>query len=169
MVIVGVKTKTTKDEFPEIRKTLKTFDDVSIQCGVFGEQAWLAAIHEYGCKIPVTPEMRAYLHRKGLHLKATTKYITIPERSFLRNGYDENKDEILAKTGKLIPSVLDGTLSSTKFYKTTGLLLKSAIQDYAVALDNPKNHPFTVSQKKSANPLVDSGDMIGAVDYEVIK
>ena len=59
-----------------------------VNVGVYGEQAWLAGIHEYGCKIKVTDKMRAYLHSQGLHLKDSTEYITIPERAFLRNGYD---------------------------------------------------------------------------------
>ena len=152
-----------------MRKATKGLDGVKIQVGVLGEQAWLAAIHEYGCKIKVTPKMRAYLHSQGLHLKKTTGYITIPERSFLRAGFDENEKQILDKTDKLIPDVLNGTLSENEFYKVVGLLMKSAIQDYAVELPYPPNHPFTAKKKKSTNPLVDTGDMIGAIDYEVVK
>lgn len=44
----------------------------------------IAALHEYGCTIAVTPKMRGYLHSQGLHLKASTNFIHIPERSFLR-------------------------------------------------------------------------------------
>ena len=44
----------------------------------------IAAVHEFGCTIPVTSKMRGFLGYKGLHLKKTTMYIHIPERSFLR-------------------------------------------------------------------------------------
>ena len=44
----------------------------------------IAAVHEYGCTIRVTDKMRGYLHSQGLHLKKTTQFIRIPERSFLR-------------------------------------------------------------------------------------
>lgn len=40
----------------------------------------LARILEYGARIRVTPKMRAYLHWRGLHLKADTKFVTIPPR-----------------------------------------------------------------------------------------
>ena len=166
---MGVKTHTGKDDFPDMRKTVKTLNNTKIQCGVLGEQAWLAAIHEYGCKIKVTPKMRAYLHSQGLHLKKTTEYVVIPERSFLRNGYDENIDGIIKKTDKLVPLVLEGKIPEQKFFKLIGELLRSAIQDYAVDLKDPANHPFTVEKKGSANPLIDSGDMVGAIDYEVVK
>lgn len=164
---MGVKTQ-TKDGFPDVRKTVKTLNGKKIQCGVLGEQAWLAAIHEYGVKIPVTPKMRAYLHSQGLHLKSSTKFIVIPERSFLRNGYDTNIDGILAKTDKLLPAVIGGKMPEHQYFKLIGELLRSAIQDYARDLKDPANHPFTVKQKGSANPLIDSGDMIGSVDYEII-
>lgn len=55
----------------------------------------LAVIHEFGAVIEVTPRMRSFLHRVGLHLRATTRFIVIPERSFLRNGFDRIEPEIV--------------------------------------------------------------------------
>lgn len=49
-----------------------------------GKEVNIAAVHEFGCTIEVTPKMRAYLHYQGIHLKASTKYISIPPRPFLR-------------------------------------------------------------------------------------
>ena len=49
-----------------------------------GNEANIAAVHEFGCTIQVTPKMRAYLHHQGVHLKASTQYIVIPPRPFLR-------------------------------------------------------------------------------------
>ena len=132
-----------------------------------GEMAWLASIHEYGCRIKVTDKMRAFLHSQGLHLKATTKEIVIPERSFLRGGWDAHHEAVIKQTDPLIADVTAGKMSADQFCEVVGLLLKSKIQDYAVDLRNPANHPFTVQRKGSSNPLVDSGDMIGALSYEV--
>ncbi|MBQ8475796.1 hypothetical protein IJ531_01925, partial [bacterium] len=68
----------------------------SIRVGIIGDKAYekhessgltnaeLGAIHEFGATINVTPKMRAFLHYIGVHLKADTTQITIPERSFLR-------------------------------------------------------------------------------------
>lgn len=169
MEYLGVKVKTVKDDFHKMRVATKSLDGASIRCGVLGEQAWLAAIHEYGCKIKVTPKMRAYLHRQGLHLKKSTDYIVIPERSFLRTGFDTSEEKIIKLADKLIADVLHGSMSEDQLFKAIGLLMKSSIQDYARDLSSPANHPFTVKQKGSANPLIDTGDMIGAIDYEVEK
>ncbi len=49
-----------------------------------GKEVNIAAVHEFGCTIGVTPKMRAYLHHQGVHLRVSTQYIHIPPRPFLR-------------------------------------------------------------------------------------
>lgn len=88
---VKVKWKTKNNLLPTMEAAVRQLNGRKVTVGVSGaDNAYLAMIHEYGCKIQVTDKMRAYLHQHGLHLKAGTEYITIPERSFLRNGYDQN-------------------------------------------------------------------------------
>lgn len=165
---MGVKYKTLKDKFPDVKKTLSVLDGKKVQVGVLnGEHAWLAAIHEYGCKIPVTPKMRAYLHTIGIHLKKDTTVITIPERSFLRAGYDDRKDKVLKKVDKLIPDVIGGWITEDEFLEAVGILLSTQIKEFAVDLKDPPNSSFTTQQKQSSNPLVDTGDMINGITYKV--
>jgi len=77
--LVGSVTYATPDTntvFIGVRKSAKGKDGVGL--------ANVAAVHEFGCTVPVTPKMRAYLHHEGIHLKASTQYINIPPRPFLR-------------------------------------------------------------------------------------
>lgn len=164
---MSIKWSTKINKFPEMERAAAQLNGRRVNVGVYGEQAWLAGIHEYGCKIPVTDKMRAYLHSQGLHLKASTQYITIPERAFLRNGYDQNRDGVADNAESILPAVLDGSIDIKRFLEMIGIFLSSNIKDYATALDSPSNHPFTIGQKGSSNPLVDTGDMIGAITYEV--
>lgn len=164
---MGVKWSTKKNKFPEMKQVAAELNGRKVNVGVFGEQAWLAGIHEYGCKIKLTEKMRAYLHSQGLHLKASTEYITIPERAFLRNGYDINIKKVIKDGNTVIGYVLDGSISTDEFLKMIGLILSSHIKDYATILNNPPNHPFTTRRKGSSNPLVDTGDMISSITYEV--
>ena len=152
-----------------MQASLEGLDGKKVSVGVLGggEQSWLASIHEYGCKIKVTPKMRKYLAATGLHLKPTTTHITIPERAFLRNGYDESKDEIIAKAENLLGQVIGGKMSADNLFEIIGLLMKSRIQDYARDLDSPPNHPYTVQRKGTNNPLIKSGEMINAISYKV--
>lgn len=167
---MGVTIKTVKNDFPKMEKELNNLNGKKVKVGVLGggEQAWLAAIHEYGCNIQVTPKMRAWLHANGLHLKASTTEIHIPERSFLRSGYDTNIGSVLDETDRLVGFVGSGKMSADEFCKTVGLLLADRIKEYATELDSPAKHPFTLQRNGGkANPLIDSGDMIGAISYEV--
>ena len=166
---MGVKWKTKKDNFPKVQAALAELDGKKVSVGVLGggENAWLASIHEYGCTIEVTPKMRNYLAATGLHLKKTTTHITIPERAFLRTGYDQSKDEIIKKAEAILQDVVGGKMSANQFLEMVGLIMKSRIQDYARDLDSPPNHPYTIKHKGSSNPLVDSGDLIGAITYKV--
>lgn len=164
---MGVKWKTNINKFPQMERAAAELNGRRVNVGVYGEQAWLAGIHEYGCKIPVTDKMRAYLHTQGLHLKASTEFITIPERAFLRNGYDLNRDGAISSAESVLPTVLDGSMDSIRFLEMVGLILSSGIKDFATSLDSPPNHPFTTERKGSSNPLVDTGDMIGSIIYKV--
>jgi len=60
---------------PTMEKAIKSLNGKKVVVGVSGaDNAYLAMIHEYGCKIQVTDKMRAYLHRHGLHLADSTEY-----------------------------------------------------------------------------------------------
>lgn len=165
-----VSVKTVKNDFPKMEASIKDLNGLRVNVGVLGgEHAWLASIHEYGCKIKVTPKMRAWFAHRGFPLKKSTTEITIPERSFLRAGFDENADKVLKTTESVLPDVLIGTLSVEQYAKLVGLQLSSAIKKYAVDLKSPPNSEFTIKQKGSSNPLVDTGNMVNSITYEVVK
>lgn len=96
-----------------------------------------------------------------------TKSVHIPERSFLRAGFDEHRKEVERKTEKILGLLLNGEMSEERFLRLVGILLKSRIQEYARKLNQPPNHPFTIERKGSSNPLVDTKDMINGIIYEV--
>lgn len=164
---VRVRQRTTRNRFPSMQRGTEALRGLTVNVGVGGENAWLASIHEYGCVIKVTPKMRAYLHSQGLHLKPTTTEIRIPERSFLRNGYDKNIDDVIDISDATLPDVMIGHLSPEQFGKLIGLQLATSIKEYARDLREPPNSSFTIEQKGSSNPLVDTGNMINAITYWV--
>ena len=167
--MMGAKRKTVRNDIYKVEKSINDLRGKKVIVGHLGggEQAWLAAIHEYGMKIKVTPKMRVWLHANGLHLKKDTGFITIPERSFLRTGFDTYHKEVIDETNPMLSDVLGGTMSADDFCNMVGTLLRDKIREYAIDLNNPANHPFTVERKGSSNPLVDSGDMIQSIIFEV--
>lgn len=131
------------------------------------ELAMIASVHEFGARILVTDKMRGYLASQGLHLKAETTHIVIPERSFLRTGTDLYEDDVRSKANDLIDQVISGNVSVDSFFEMLALELKGKIQEHAIDLNNPANHPFTVEKKGSNNPLVDKGGLIQSMEVEV--
>lgn len=155
---MGYKHTTVKNEFPEMKRRMELIDGKGVEVGVIrGEHAWLAPIHEYGLDILVTDKMRAFLHRNGLHLKSSTTHIHIPERSFLRSGYDKERATVLKHARMMLADVTEGRMSESAFFEAVGTDLVERIKDYAIELDSPANHPFTVDRKGSSNPLVGGG------------
>ena len=166
---MSAKIKTVKNDFPKMEKSLKALSNHNINVGHLdgGEQAWLAGIHEYGCTIKVTDNMRAWLHSHGLHLKSTTTEIVIPERSFLRAGFDANHEKVIKlNEAALADCLVDGDVDT--FLKNVGQTLRDKIVDYGTDLQTPPKHPFSLEMNPGkTNPLVISGDMLDALTYEV--
>lgn len=98
-----------------------------------------------------------------------TKSVQIPERAFLRKGYDDNIDDVLKQARRIIPLVIEGEESADYLYKTVGELMSGKIKTYARNLTAPPNSGATTATKKSNNPLVDTGGMINSIDFEVVK
>ena len=111
--------------------------------------------------------MRAFLHRQGLHLKSSTTHIKIPERSFLRSSHDTKADEVLKSCERAVGQVLAGKMSVEQYLDMVGRDYMSMVKDYIVELSTPPNHPYTVEQKGSDNPLVDTGGLVESISYRV--
>lgn len=162
-----VKWKTKVNKLPKVSKSVESIEGKKVKVGVFnGEHAWLAGIHEYGCNITVTDKMRAFLHGQGLHLSPNTTVIKIPERSFIRKGHDENANRVIEQTERALGQVIAGNMSVDDMLELYGEQMATAIKTFARNLNSPANHPFTIEQKGSSNPLVDSGDMIEHIEWK---
>lgn len=163
---MGVKYKTEFNKLPEVTSSVSMLNSKTIKVGALkGEHAWLAGIHEYGCNITVTPKMRAYLHGQGLHLKDSTTVIHIPERSFLRSGHDANADRIMQQTERALSLVIAGKMTVDEMLDLCGQQFATAIKTYLRNLRNPANHPYTIDQKGSSNPLIDTGDLLESITW----
>jgi len=171
-----------KDNLPGIIASIKSLQGRSVEAGIFGPEAEeqvegssisllaLANILHEGCSITVTPKMRSYLHSLGLHLKASTTQITIPARPFIDPVMEEADGEVVEILRKAINGAIDGGGGGdlgTSAWNKVGLYLVTAIKKSMVDLREPANHPFTIKQKGSENPLIDHGHLTRSVVHEV--
>lgn len=155
----------------ELRRTLRRLNREEIRVGVFGsdddEVVMIARVHEFGADIKVTDKMRGWFAANGYPLKKSTTSITIPERSFLRSGYDENVNDVVDKVKDLLPSVLEGNINPEVFMDMIGTEFAGLIQKKLRNLRSPSNSSMTTERKGSSNPLVDSGRLVGSIRHEV--
>ncbi len=91
-------------------ETFNNEDSVFIGVKRGNKEVNIAAVHEFGCTIGVTPKMRAYLHYHGIHLKKSTTHIHIPARPFLSPVLQG--DEFLSKVREIYIEALKGAFGA---------------------------------------------------------
>ena len=156
----------------EVIKNLEELEKYYVVIGVTskagGKLIMIANVHEYGCNIPVTDKTRGFFaYNFHVHLKKDTKVIKIPERSFIRSGFDKYHQEF-ADYQALLMAVVNGDISAKDFYDIIGQKGADRIRDFLInEVKSPANSGLTIRNKKSSNPLVDEGRLADAIDYEV--
>ncbi|GAK01504.1 hypothetical protein JCM19055_4676 [Geomicrobium sp. JCM 19055] len=95
------------------------------------------------------------------------KSVTIPERSYLRTGFDENIDDIMKKIEVFGDQVIAGGLDTQAFLDMIGTEFKGKIQQHIRKLNAPSNASVTTATKGSSNPLVDEGNLIQSIDFKI--
>ena len=97
-----------------------------------------------------------------------TKSVKIPERSFLRAGFDEHHNDVVKKAEMLIPALLEGKISDEQFFKKIGIMLSTKIKEFARDLKSPSKSNVTIeAHPGKENPLVNTGKMISSITYKV--
>lgn len=174
----------------ELAKELKKYKEApSVVVGIRGEagtvesgditMAQLGAIHEFGADVN-HPGGTSYGYKsekdaskgKVSFLKKGEGYaelgvtgphkIKIPERAFLRPGVELAVPNITKAVIKFLP--IDGI---EKTLGKVGQIAQASVQNYMVDLKTPPNAPSTIAKKKSSNPLIDTGALVGSITYAV--
>jgi len=162
------------NQIPKIINVIDELNKKRVQIGILGDDSkepsilMIATVQEYGVNITVTDKMRAFLHYQGLHLKDSTTEIKIPERSFIRAGWDTAKEDTQKVITKLLPSVLKLNMSVNDFYEIIGNYVVGKLHEYVDLISEPALHPFTIERKGSTHPLIDTGRLNQAITYQVV-
>lgn len=164
---------TVKDvnNIPSIVKETDKLNRHKIKTGYWGDGdlEMIAAVHEFGLNIKVTDKMRRYLAAIGYPLKASTMYIRIPERSFLRAGWDENEAIFQKNAGAFIDQMLGLHIHADVLLDSLARDLKGRLQTYMRDLKSPPLSKMTIDLKDGkSNPLANTGHLIGSMRSEVV-
>jgi hypothetical protein len=157
-----------ENRIPRLLKELDNLGKRKIRVGIMGgDMAMIGRVHEFGARIPVTPKMRKWFAAQGYPLRKDTTHIVIPERSFIRAGFDENEKAFLEEAKKwLIEAFRKGTPADTVL-EALGLQLQGMMQEYLRNLSEPPLSRMTVEMTGRSNPLVHTGHLLEAIVYEV--
>ncbi len=158
-----------ENRIPRLLKELDNLGKRKIRVGIMGgDMAMIGAVHEFGARIPVTPKMRKWFAAQGYPMRKETTHIVIPERSFIRAGFDENEKAFLEEARKwLIEAFRKGT-PTDKVLEALGLQLQGMMQEYLRNLSEPPLSRMTVEMTGRSNPLVHTGHLLRAIVYEVV-
>lgn len=95
--------------------------------------------------------------------------IVIPERSFVRSAFDENRIKLEKLKERLYSGVIDGKLNPLRAAGLLGQQHEKDIKDKIRSITTPALSPSTIARKKSSKPLIDTGQMLNSVRYVVGK
>jgi hypothetical protein len=80
----------------------------------------------------------------------------VPERSFIRSTFDEERPNMLRIRNNLMEAILFGSTTVKEALLIVALYLESKIKQKIVELSDPPNAPSTIEKKGFNNPLVET-------------
>jgi len=93
---------------------------------------------------------------------------SVPQRSFMRTSFDENRDLLVRVINAEYDKVVQGTSTVKKSLNAIGLLGVDLVQQKIRSIYVPPNSARTIAIKKSSKPLIDFGQMIQSVRHKVV-
>ncbi|MGT3185549.1 hypothetical protein ACVSXV_22910 [Yersinia enterocolitica] len=86
-----------------------------------------------------------------------------PPRPFFRNAISEHE----AEWGEKMAALIEGGLAVDDALSTLGEIISDDIRESIRKFETPALSPVTVAKKGFSKPLIDTGNMLNSVSYEV--
>ena len=93
---------------------------------------------------------------------------SFPARPFMRPSFDQNIQLLTRVIDREYTRIVNGRRTVRRSLEALGLLMQNLIKQRIRAIHQPPNSPYTIAIKRSSKPLIDFGQMIGAVQYRVV-
>lgn len=117
--------------------------------------AQIATFHEFGTLDRFEDPSPAGDGRQG-----------VPQRSFLRSTADEKRREYSALIARGIGRVIDGTMALDRALGIVGAKAVGDVQNKIASGIEPPLTEETIERKGSSKPLIDTGQLRQAIDWE---
>lgn len=94
--------------------------------------------------------------------------VHVPERSFMRSTVDAKKNgEWRIAAEELRKEMIEGRMTTDRALGLMGLRIKKDIQEKIRSQVPPPNAPSTIAAKGSDHPLINTGQLLNGIDFEV--
>lgn len=140
------------DNLKLLAKRIEALKGVSVVVGIPSSEA-----HKAGEGITVLE--KAIIHEFG------TEHI--PERSFLRSTFAEKKNNTVEILGVETKKYLNNGGDVKNPYSKAGGYLAAEVRETIISGINPPLMQATIDHKKSSKPLIDTGQLLNSITYEV--
>jgi len=148
------KTKFNPKGMNSVLKKLEALKQTQVVVGI---PAVANKIHEGG----VSNAVIAAAHEFGVPDK------NIPERSFLRSTFNENKDKAASFLATRIRNALISKGDMNKPFELLGLKMATEVKGKIQSGIEPPLLKATIKRKGSSKPLIDTGQLVQSITYEV--
>lgn len=140
-----VRDTSNVDEFLRLIDSIeRSVIEAGILSNAGGEILLIANVHEFG-----------------------SNKMNIPERSFLRAGFDKYNRDIADLCDRLISRVINQEMSLDNALNAIGQFAVSKIQEYLTDLDSPPLKQATIDRKGSSKVLIDTGRLRDSITYRI--
>lgn len=95
--------------------------------------------------------------------------IGVPERSFIRAGIQEKRDDLVRILNGLAKGIVQDKITVDEALQKLGLWGANAVKRKITSSDIPPPlKASTVARKGSTKPLVDTGQLVNSISFEVV-
>ncbi len=158
------KTKVIDKGFKRIRKDLNKVDGSEVDIGILkGEVGILDAVSGKSFEVAEI----AAVHEFGTTKAGRNNSVTIPERSFMRSTFDDNRVKYTQVLKSLMGDVLQGNKTVEQALSLFGERVVGDIKKKITSIREPANAPSTIEGKGFNNPLIRTGTMRSRIKKRV--
>ncbi len=146
------------------RKNPKAIDDIINQTKRMGKKKLTVGVPNGGkhSKSGLDMALHVAVHELG-SIKAN-----VPARPFIAPSMKKNTVKYAKIMAKQAPKILLGRKTTAQVLDDVGGQAVDDIRDYIRTANFTPLSPVTIAAKGSDKPLIDTGEMMDAIDYEVV-
>lgn len=160
MSIAKVTVSVNRKKITSITARMKAAGNLTVVVGVMGEKA--AAMHA------ASPESARLTNVEiGLIHEFGAPKAHIPERSFLRSTFAEQREKVIQVAAKAAQKVYADESGFERRLGQIGLYLAAEVKKKIVSKIAPPNAPSTIARKGSSTPLVDTGQLLDSITHAI--